>query len=62
VSTYDIELTIHGGYTTAHVISAIAVTDGHYHSQGIHGLLGRDVLRSARFIYSGFDNHAMLSF
>jgi len=59
-STYDVELTIPG--TVARHIPALAIIDGHYLSQGIHGLLGRDVLKDGRLVYGGPDNYCMLSF
>jgi hypothetical protein len=60
-STYDVELTIPGAGTARH-IPALAIIDGHYLSQGIQGLLGRDILKDARLIYGGPDNYCMLSF
>lgn len=60
-STYDVELTVPGPTQARHV-PAVAIIDGHYLSQGIHGLFGRDMLKECRMTYSGHDNFVMLSY
>jgi hypothetical protein len=62
-STYDVDLTIPGGWNgLTHHIGALPVTDGNFAGLGIHGLFGRDILRSARMTYTGIDNAVLLSF
>ena len=60
-STYDVEMFIPGAPSSKH-IPALAIIDGSYLSHGHHGLLGRDVLREGRLVYSGPDALVMLSF
>ena len=60
-STYDVSLSIPGA-APQKIISAIAIIDGHYLTQGHHGLIGRDALKDARVVYSGHDGYVMLSF
>lgn len=64
VNTYDVGMAIFGATMSVLVsaIPAMAVLDGNYQGQGIEGLLGRDVLASARMTYSGPDNFVYLSF
>jgi len=62
---FDIAMVILGATAAApfaHMIAALAVIDGDFKPQGIDGLLGRDVLASARVIYSGSDQIFMMSF
>lgn len=60
-STYDVEISVPGA-TPQKIIPAIPIIDGHYLTQGHHGLIGRDVLKDARLVYSGPDQGVMLSF
>ncbi len=60
-NTYDVEIGI-PGYIPGKHIPALPVVDGHYLSQGHQGLIGRDVLKDARLIYSGHDGWVGLSF
>ena len=59
-STYDVELTI-AGPLTKH-FPAHPVIDGVFAPQGIHGLLGRDILKECRMTYGGPDGVVFLSF
>jgi hypothetical protein len=61
---YDISLTILGQAigTVAYISAALPVVDGQFKVQGIDGLLGRDVLATARLIYLGPDSWYAMSF
>jgi hypothetical protein len=59
-STYDVELTIAGALTKH--FPAHPVIDGMFSPQGIHGLLGRDILKECRMTYGGPDGFMLLSF
>jgi hypothetical protein len=65
-STYDVGLFFvdgaGGGAANSKLIPAIPVLDGNYASQGIDGLIGRDILAQGRLIYSGVDQTVWLSF
>lgn len=52
---YDVMLIIPGpsADSPAWIIPAIPVLESHLTSQGIHGLIGRDVLDKAIFVYNG---------
>lgn len=63
VPTYDVGMVITGGLHGAqHVIPAQPVSACDFSAQGIHGLLGRDFMQTARLTYSGVDNLCYLSF
>lgn len=61
---YDVGITIYGHDTQVpcYTIPTLPVIEGNFKSQGIDGLLGRDVLIMARMIYGGPDNWYGLSF
>ena len=59
-STYDISIVIPGAGPPK-VISALPIIESDFSAQGIHGLIGRDILAASRFIYSGNDGFIMLS-
>ncbi|HBN9840095.1 TPA: hypothetical protein L3922_004686 [Pseudomonas aeruginosa] len=48
--------------TPAHVITTIPITCTDFQAQGIHGLLGRDILSKAGLSYHGEMNLCVLSF
>lgn len=50
---YDISVIIPGAAGGGHVIPAIAIVETHLQSQGIDGLIGRDVLKDCTLIYNG---------
>ena len=60
-NTYDVGLVLPGA-TPAKAFRALPVIEGHFLSQGHHGLLGRDALAEGRLIYSGADGIVLLSF
>lgn len=57
--TYDVEIVFPGDHSK--IIPAHPIVCANFSSQGHDGLIGRDILQMARFIYSGPDNMAMLS-
>ncbi|MBL8230603.1 MAG: aspartyl protease family protein [Bryobacterales bacterium] len=60
-NTFDINLTLcHPQLTMTK--QNIPVTEAHLAVQGIHGLIGRDVLRSCLFVYDGQGGVFALSF
>jgi hypothetical protein len=59
-NTYDISMIILGPGIPK-IIPAMQIVGLPLRHQGIDGLLGRDVLASARLIYSGTDNIVMMS-
>jgi hypothetical protein len=60
MSTYDVEMTILG--LEPKTISTLSVMSGNLLAQGIHGLLGRDVLADCRLTYAGPEKVVLLSF
>jgi hypothetical protein len=55
-NVFDVSIAIFGADATAppvHLIPALPVLDGSFQSQGIDGLLGRDVLATAHMMYGG---------
>lgn len=58
---YDVGMIIMSGTGTPKGFPALPVIESSLKSQGIDGLLGRDVLAHSRLIYSGPDNAVMLS-
>lgn len=62
VDTYDVGIVVHGIAGATHVLPVHSVMACDFSSQGIDGLLGRDILASSRLIYSGPDNQFFLSF
>jgi hypothetical protein len=51
---YDISIFIPGGPGVGgHLVPALAVVETHLRSQGIDGLIGRDVLDNCTLIYNG---------
>lgn len=62
VDTYDVALVVNGIGGAVHVLPVHSVIACDLSSQGIDGLLGRDILASARLTYSGPDNFFYLSF
>ena len=59
---YDVMLVIPNGTGSPFVVEAIPVIETHLKSQGIDGLIGRDILQSCTLIYSGSLNLVMLSY
>ena len=60
---YDVGITIFGhNNALAFSNSALPVIDGNFKTQGIDGLLGRDVLATSRMNYSGADSWYGISF
>ena len=62
VPQYDVDLTITNPKGASETISNLLVLTRDMSSQGIDGLLGRDVLVKARMTYSGPENIVFLSF
>jgi hypothetical protein len=61
---FDVSMIIYG-QTTAVIVytsQALPVLDGAFKAQGIDGLLGRDILESARLSYFGADGFYAISF
>lgn len=54
---YDVDILLYEGRTIHNVLICESSLGG----QNIDGLLGRDVLRNALFIYSGFTNQFTLA-
>ena len=51
---YDVSIFIPGAAAGGgHIVPALAVVETHLRSQGIDGLIGRDVLDNCTFIYNG---------
>ncbi len=61
-STYDVAILVPGLAGALHTLPVHSVTACNLSSQGIDGLLGRDILATARLTYSGPDNNFYLSF
>lgn len=60
---YDISIIIPGAPNGgAHVIGAIPVVETHLQSQGIDGLIGRDVLKDCTLIYNGTGGHFAIAY
>lgn len=63
VGTYDIGMIISGlTPQDVHTIPSLSVTENDFTGQGIHGLLGRDVLSRAHMFYNGRENVYFLAF
>lgn len=62
VQTFDIALAFAGLHSAVHSLAAHSVSACDFSGQGIDGLIGRDILASARLMYSGPDNAYFLSF
>ena len=64
VDSYDVGLVIFGQVNQPPVftIGVLPVMASSFNAQGIDGLLGRDFLQTVRLIYSGPDQHVLLSF
>jgi hypothetical protein len=50
---YDVSIFIPSSVATGYLIPAIPVVETHLRSQGIDGLIGRDVLKDCTLIYNG---------
>jgi Aspartyl protease len=61
---YDISILIFGdnALVPCYLLNALPVIDGNFKTQGFDGLLGRDILKTARMTYSGHDNWYGISF
>jgi len=60
---YDVALIIPGpAPQTAWIIEAVAVVESDLSAQGIHGLIGRDLLSRAILVYNGPTNHFSLAY
>lgn len=61
--TYDVSFGIIGRTSAdTHFLPAVRVVASDFTAQGIHGLIGRDILSRARLTYSGPDQFFYLSF
>lgn len=60
--TYGVSISFAGIANAIHTLPAHSVSASDFSGQGIDGLLGRDVLASARLTYSGPDSTYYLSF
>jgi hypothetical protein len=58
VFTYDIDLIIEGN--RVHIAAVPVFTTG-LKKQGIHGLIGRDVLKHMLLVYNGYSGHLTLA-
>lgn len=61
-NTYDVGLIIPGQNAQAHIVGAISVIESNFSGQGIHGLIGRDVLAGCHLTYVGPDAAFVLSY
>ncbi|WP_224796723.1 aspartyl protease family protein [Pandoraea sputorum] len=61
---YDVQLLVPGqtGIEAPFIIPAMPVTESHLASQGITGLIGRDVLSKCVLVYNGAANFYSLSY
>lgn len=61
---YDVGLYIYpqGPGVSGHLVQAIAVTETNLGMQGIHGLIGRDILAGCVLVYSGVSSSYILSY
>lgn len=58
---YDVSLTlVHP--TIGLTFAAVPVIEAHRATQGIQGLIGRDILANCLFIYNGLDGNFVLGF
>lgn len=62
IQTYDVGIAFAGYANAVHSLGAHSVSAADFSGQGIDGLLGRDILESARLTYSGPDRTYYLSF
>jgi Aspartyl protease len=62
MDAYDVGVVVNGIAGATHVLPVHSVIACDFSSQGIDGLLGRDILANSRLIYSGPDNTFYLSF
>jgi hypothetical protein len=60
-ATYDVDIIIPAMPSFKHA-AALPVVESDFSAQGIHGLIGRDILKEFRMTYSGPDNLVLLSF
>lgn len=59
---YDVSIFIPGAPSGGHIVPALAVVETHLSSQGIDGLIGRDVLDNCTFIYNGTAKYFTLAY
>lgn len=59
---YDVLMFIPNGDAGGHLIEAIPVVETSLASQGIEGLIGRDVLDTCLLVYNGSTGHYSLSY
>ena len=59
---YDISMVIAGSTGQAFIVEALPVIGTHLRSQGIDGLIGRDVLDKCTLIYNGTANMFTLAY
>jgi predicted aspartyl protease len=63
VGTYDVGIVFTGVTPQdVHVVPSLSATENDFTSQGIQGLLGRDILSRAHMFYNGRQNLYFLSF
>jgi hypothetical protein len=61
-NTYDVALIIPNPKAPGHFVNAISVIEASFVGQGIHGLMGRDVLAGCHFTYVGMEGAFVLSY